>query len=45
MRVLGRGYSLLGRIGPQYPLLIAKCDKKGERREKLYLDAVWKEPL
>ena len=39
----GRGFSPLGRIGPQYPLLIVKGDKKGQRSEKLYLEAVWKE--
>ena len=34
---------LIGRIGPQYPLLIVRCDKKRQRSEKLYLEAVWKE--
>ena len=41
--VPGRGFCPLGRIGLQYPLLIVKGDKKGQRSEKLYLEAVWKE--
>ena len=30
-------------LGPKYPLLIVKGDKKGEKIEKLFLEAVWKE--
>ena len=37
MRVHWRGFCLLGRIGPQYPLLILKSDKKGQCREKFYI--------
>ena len=40
-----RGFCALGRKGPQYPLQIVKGDKKGQRSEKLYLQAVWKELL
>ena len=39
----GRGiYPFIG-IGPKYTLLIVKGDKMGQRTEKLYLEAVWKE--
>ena len=31
-----------GRIGPQYLRLIIKSDKRGQRSEKLNLEAVWK---
>ena len=43
--VLGRGFCLFGRIGSQYPPLIIKCDNAGQRSEKLYFEAVWKELL
>ena len=45
MGVPGRGFIPSGRIGPQYPLQIVKGDSKGQKGEKLYLEAVWKELL
>ena len=42
---MGFGLILIGRIGPRYPLLIVRCDKKRQRTETLYLEAVWKEFL
>ena len=35
----GRGFCFLGRIGPQYPLLIIKGNKRRQRSEKLYPEA------
>ena len=43
--VPGRGSCPLERISPQYPLLGAKGDKKGERNEKLHLETLWKNLL
>ena len=43
MGVPGRGLCPAVRIGSQYPLVIVKCDKKGQRRVKLYLEAIWNE--
>ena len=37
------GLCLSGRIDPQYPLLIVKGNIKGQRRENVYLETVWKE--
>ena len=39
------GLLLLRNNRPQYPLLIVKGNKKGQRSGKLYLEAIWKDLL
>ena len=44
MGVPGTDSCPLGGIGLQYPLQIVNDNKKGQRSEKIYLEAVWKKP-